>query len=315
MKSSISVISPVYNEEASIRKLFDKLYRVLEGTNEDFEIIFVDDGSTDNSLKELKEIAKNYHKVKVISFRINQGQTAAMQAGIDHASYDIIVPIDADLQNDPKDIPRLIKKLKEGYDVVSGWRKNRKDSVIRLLPSIIANYIISWISGIKLHDYGCTLKAYKRDIISDISLYGEMHRFIPIYASWQGAKVTELVVKHYSRKYGSSKYGLERTIKVILDLLVIKFIKKQFTKPIYVFGGFGILSLFLSFIVSAIAFYLKFFHSVSLILTPLPLVATMFFLSGVTSILLGLLAEMLTRTYFESQKKRIYSILRKINLD
>lgn len=276
----------------------------------------MDDGSTDGSLRELKTLAKKDSKVKVIAFKRNYGQTAAMQAGIDLASNDIIIPIDADLQNDPCDIPRLLEKLEQGYDIVSGWRKNRKDARFRRnFVSSVANRLISWISGVSLHDYGCSLKAYRRDVIKGVTLYGEMHRFIPIYAKWQGGKVTEIPVKHHERKHGVSKYGLERTIKVVLDLIVVKFLHGYFTKPIYLFGGLGFISLILSGFTGLLAVCLKFFGNTSFIQTPLPLLTVMFFLAGIMGILMGLLAEMLTRTYFESQQRQVYAIREKVNLE
>jgi len=246
---------------------------------------------------------------EIIHFRRNYGQTAAMMAGIDYASGDVIIPIDADLQNDPEDIPKLLAKLDEGYDVCSGWRQNRKDNALRRnLPSRIANWIISKISGVHLHDYGCSLKAYNKDIIKEIKLYGEMHRFIPIYASWYGAKVTEIPVAHYPRKFGQSKYGLERVVKVMLDLAVVKFLDRYAQKPMYVFGGIGMLSLLLSGLAAVWALYLKFFDNTSLVQTPLPLMFVFTALTGVICLLMGLLAELVMRTYHESQKKDVYLV-------
>jgi dolichol-phosphate mannosyltransferase len=237
-------------------------------------------------------------------------------AGIDHASGKIIVMIDADLQNDPEDIPRLIDKLNEGYDVVSGWRKDRKDTAIRRnLVSRLANRLISRISGVRLHDYGCTLKAYRYDVLRGMRLYGEMHRFIPIYASWMGAKIVELPVRHNPRKFGQSKYGLERVAKVVLDLTVVKFLDRHFVKPVYVFGGFGIFSLLVSALSMLSMLYLKLFEDISMILTPLPLLAAMTFLVGVMSILMGLLAEILVRIYFESQQRPAYGVRELVNFD
>ena len=217
----ISVVVPVLNEQDNVAELYKRLTNVLHS---DVEFIFVDDGSTDETFHHLRAIARNDKRVRVIRFRRNFGQTAALSAGLDHARGDIIIPMDGDLQNDPADIPRLLAKLDEGYDVVSGWRKSRQDNLRRRLPSIIANRIISWISGVRLHDYGCSLKAYRRDVLENVRLYGEMHRFVPIYASWQGARVAELAVTHHARKHGKSKYGLERTIKVVLDMIVVKFL-------------------------------------------------------------------------------------------
>jgi glycosyltransferase involved in cell wall biosynthesis len=312
----VSVLIPVYNEEGNIPLLCERLWGVLSACGHRSEVIAINDGSRDGSLAQLKQVAKRYPEFKIIDLRRNCGQTAALMAGIDHAAGEIIVMIDADLQNDPEDIPRLIEKLDEGYDVVSGWRKERKDKAIRRkLVSHVANRLISRISGVRLNDYGCTLKAYRRDVLRGMRLYGEMHRFIPIYASWMGARIVELPVRHHVRKFGQSKYGLERVVKVLLDLTVVKFLDRHFVKPIYVFGGFGIFSLLLSALSAAYMLYLKIFEGVSMILTPLPLMATMAFLVGFISILMGLLAEMLVRTYFESQQRPAYAVRELINFD
>ena len=302
----ISVVIPVYNEQDNVGELHERLARVLD--KEDAEFIFVDDGSSDETFPRLREIAQADKRVRVIRFRRNFGQTAALSAGIDHARGEIIVPMDGDLQNDPNDIPRMLAKLDEGYDVVSGWRKNRQDSFQRRLPSIIANRLISWISGVRLHDYGCSLKAYRKDVIEDVRLYGEMHRFVPIYASWQGARVTEMVVEHHARTRGTSKYGFERIIKVVLDMIVVKFLSSYSTKPIYVFGGFGLFALFMSAFTFTWMIYLKIIGYADFVQTPLPLVTVMFLLVGCLSVLLGLVAELSIRTYYESQDKRTYSI-------
>lgn len=311
----ISIIIPVYNEEASLPGLFES----IEETSRDlpsFEVILIDDGSTDNSFELLKTQAAKDNRFKVISFVANSGQTAAIQAGIDFASGDVLVFMDSDLQNDPADIPRLLAKLEENYDVVSGWRKERKDNPLkRNLPSRIANKIISTVSGVHLHDYGCTLKAYKKNVIKPVRLYGEMHRFIPIYATWQGARVTEIPVTHHSRKFGHSKYGLERVFKVILDILVVKFLSKYLTKPIYVFGGFGLVFFLVSLLSLVWALALKVFWHTSLIQTPLPLFSGICFLLGCMCILMGLLAEVLSRTYFESKRQDVYYVRDLINLD
>jgi glycosyltransferase involved in cell wall biosynthesis len=239
-----------------------------------------------------------------------------MSAGIDAAQGAILIPMDADLQNDPRDISRLLDKLNEGYDVVSGWRKNRKDAlVLRKIPSQIANRIISWIGGVPLHDYGCSLKAYRRDVIQDVRLYGEMHRFIPIYASWAGARVTEIPVDHHARTMGVSKYGISRTIKVVFDLMTIKFMASYQTKPIYVFGTFGLIAFLLSIFAGLWAFLLKFGYGVSFILTPLPVIAIVLLAISMQFFLMGLLAEMLVRTYHESQDKAIYTVREKIGFD
>lgn len=313
-KQMISVISPVFGEEDNIEPLLAALLPALRGFGRDFEIIAVNDGSRDKSLQRLRAASASIPELKVIDFRRNYGQTAAIMAGFDYAAGEIIVTIDADLQNDPEDISILLAKLDEGYDVVSGWRQYRKDEAIRRnLVSRIANAVISWISGVRLNDYGCTLKAYRSDVLKGVRLYGEMHRFIPIYASWMGARVTEIPVRHHPRRFGESKYGLERVVKVILDLMVVKFLDRNFVKPIYVFGGFGLFSLVVSFLSGAWMLYLKIFTGLSMILTPLPLLTALTFLVGFMSILMGLLAEMLVRTYFESQGRAAYHVRELIN--
>jgi glycosyltransferase involved in cell wall biosynthesis len=312
----LSVIVPVFNEEESIAPLVKSLIGVLRQIGRDFEVIFVDDGSNDRSAERLAKAVAAHPEIKVIQFRHNAGQTAALMAGIDHASGDTIVTIDADLQNDPEDIPMLISKLDEGADVVSGWRKDRHDPAIRRkLVSRIANVLISRISGVRLHDYGCTLKAYRKEVLGGMRLYGEMHRFVPIYASWMGAKVVELPVRHKARRFGQSKYGLNRTFKVVLDLLVVKFFSHYLVKPIYVFGGFGVWSILGGVVTISYALFLKFFESTSLIQTPLPVLAAIFILVGVISILMGFLAEIMVRTYFESQGINAYKVRRLINFD
>lgn len=312
----LSIIIPVYNEKQNIEPLCASLFEVLGTLPYSFEIIAVDDGSRDGSLKDLQEAAEAHPEFKVVSFRRNCGQTAALMAGIDYASGEILVSLDADLQNDPGDIPLLIDKLNEGYDVVSGWRKSRKDAPLRRnFVSRVANWLISIVSGVRLHDYGCTLKAYRRDVVQGIRLYGEMHRFVPIYAAWMGAKVVEMPVRHHARRFGRSKYGLGRIPKVLLDILLVKFLDRYFVNPIHIFGGFGILSIGISLIVASWMLYLKFVEGVSLILTPLPLLSVMTFLIGIISILMGLLAEMVVRTYFESQGRSAYDVRDLINFD
>lgn len=312
--SALSVVVPVLNEAESLPRLLETLTAVLASLPYRYEIILVNDGSTDNSLAVMRAFGAARPEVKVVDFRRNYGQTAALMAGIDHATNDVVVMIDADLQNDPADIPRLLAKLDEGYDVVSGWRKDRKDAQIRRnWVSRVANRLISRVSGVKLNDYGCTLKAYRRNVVSGIRLYGEMHRFIPIYAQWQGARITELSVAHHAREFGSSKYGLERVFKVVLDLLVVVFLRRFFAKPIYLFGGCGIAAIILSFVTIGLAIGLRLFLHVSLILTPLPLLSALLFLVGVMSILLGLVAEMMVRTYYKSQGARAYLVRELIN--
>ena len=306
---SLSLVIPVYNERESLVDLCESVTDVFHCMPEPFEIIFVDDGSSDGSAELLQELAEQEPAIKVIRLRRNFGQTAAMMAGIDFASGDVIIPMDGDGQNDPADIPRLLEKIAEGFDVVSGWRKDRQDKRFsRVLISKIANRLISKISGVALHDYGCSLKAYRRDAIESVRLYGEMHRFIPIYASWQGARVTEIPVKHRPREHGKSNYGLERIVKVMLDLLVVQFLGRYETKPIYVFGGFGLVSWMISGLSGVYAVYLKYFQDTTFIQTPLPLLCVMAFITGVLSILMGLIAELLVRTYYESQHKTPYAV-------
>jgi len=311
----ISIVLPVYNEEKNIPELFQSLLPVLDDLKRSFEIIVVDDGSLDKSMERLGEIAEKRPEVQVIEFRHNRGQTAAIQAGIDYSRGDIIITSDSDLQNDPSDIPRLLAKLDEGYDLVSGWRQNRKDARIRrTLVSRVANWFISRMSGLHLRDYGCTLKAYRREVVSGTHrLYGEMHRFIPIYASWVGAKITEIEVEHHARRHGHSNYGLERVIKVVLDLFVVLFIQKYFEKPIYIFGGFGIASTLIGILCFIYMLYLKLFEGISMISTPLPLASSMFILIGFICLLLGLLAEIMIRIYYESQNLRTYDIKSYLN--
>lgn len=305
----VSVVIPVFNEADSLPDLLVRLLAVLRRLGRPFEIIAVNDGSSDCSLSVLRRLASTTPELKVIDFRRNYGQTAAMMAGIDHAGGGIIVPIDADLQNDPEDIPALLDKIDQGFDVVSGWRQDRKDAPWqRNLVSRWANKLISMISGVRLNDYGCTLKAYRAEMMRGMRLYGEMHRFIPIYASWMGARVAEIPVRHNPRQFGRSKYGLERVIKVVLDLIVVRFLDKYLVKPIYVFGGFGIISISGSFCTFVLMLYLKIFEQTSMISTPLPLLTAMMFLVGIVSILMGLIAEMLVRTYFESQGRSAYLV-------
>ena len=312
----ISIFLPVLNEEPNLRPLHAKLDEALKKLGRTAEIIYVDDGSTDSSLAILRELAETDPRVRVVALRRNYGQTAAMAAGIDAARGRVLIPMDADLQNDPADIVRLLDKLDEGYDVVSGWRKNRQDkAVTRKFPSMIANRLISWIGGVPLHDYGCSLKAYRRDSLADVRLYGEMHRFIPIYASWAGARVTEIPVDHHARTMGVSKYGLSRTLKVVFDLVTIKFMASYQTKPIYVFGTFGVLAFTISFLAGLWAIFLKLVEGVSFILTPLPILAIVMFAVAVQFFLMGLLAEMQVRTYHESQAKPIYAVRERIGFE
>lgn len=319
MNPKLSIFLPVYNEEENLERLNQKIFAAMAALGHSFEVIYVDDGSSDRSLELLKKFAAEDRRVKVIGFRRNYGQTAAMAAGIDAARGEILIPMDADLQNDPADIVRLLAKLDEGYDVVSGWRKDRQDAFItRTFPSRIANGLISRIGGVPLHDYGCSLKAYRREVLKDVNLYGEMHRFIPIYAAWAGGRVTEIPVAHYPRTAGQSKYGLSRTIKVVFDLVTIKFMASYMTKPIYVFGWAGVLAFAISVFSAVFACLMKFASwpkHADFIQTPLPVLAMVMLVLGIQLFLMGLIAEMLVRTYHESQNKPIYTVKTKVNLE
>ncbi len=316
MGPEVSVFLPVFNEEENIPLLNSRLIQALETTRRTYEVIYIDDGSTDRSLDRLREIAARDHRVRVISLRRNYGQTAAMSAGIDHAQGLILVPMDADLQNDPADIARLLDKLDEGYDLVSGWRRERKDQWLsRRLPSVLANKLISRITGVRLHDYGCSLKAYRREVLSEVKLYGEMHRFIPVYAIWAGAKVAELPVKHHARGSGRSKYGLSRAPKVLFDLMTVKFLSSYLMKPLYLFGAAGLFCLAVSLVSFAWALYYRIFLSVHLNRMPLATLAMIMFAMGVQFIFMGLLAELVVRTYHESQNKATYLIRETLNMD
>lgn len=312
----ISLTVPVYNEREALMPLFEKVHRVMRAHyGHDWEIIFVNDGSHDGSEKLLDELAVANPEVKVVHFRRNFGQTAAMMAGFDFARGDTIIPLDGDGQNDPEDIPRIVAKLDEGYEVCSGWRKDRQDNALqRNIPSIFANKLISAVSGVELHDFGCSLKAYRAEVIKGVRLYGEMHRFLPIYAKWHGARITELPVNHHARKTGHSKYGLERVLKVIMDLLTVRFMDRYMLKPMYLFGFWGFMFLMASGVFSLWAIYMRtrgyYFTG-----TPLPMMAVFSFMTGVLCFLMGLLAEMVTRTFHESQNKAIYLVRDTRNLD
>ena len=314
----LSVTVPICNEAGNLGQLYDKVRKAMDRIGKPWELILVDDGSTDGSDELLDELASKDARVKVIHFRRNFGQTAAMMAGFDFARGDIIIPMDGDLQNDPGDIPLLLDKLEEGFDVVSGWRKDRQDNAIkRNAPSIMANRLISFVSGVRLHDFGCSLKAYRREVVEGVRLYGEMHRFLPIYASWHGAAITEVVVRHYARTSGSSKYGLERVLKVVADLLTVKFLDRFQQKPMYIFGAAGLFFLLISGLTFAIAIFFKFFaaHPKSFVETPLPLITAVAGSAGIMCILMGLLAEMIVRTFFESQNKSVYLVRSTRNLE
>jgi len=304
----ISVVVPLLNEQDNIGPLYEQITKTLTDVY-DYEIIFVDDGSSDNSFNVLAELQKTDARIRVICFRKNFGQTAALSAGFAYARGKVIVAIDADLQNDPADIPDMITRLDEGFDVVSGWRKKRHDNAItRLLPSKIANWLISRITGVKLHDYGCTLKVYRREVLEEIKLYGEMHRFIPALASWSGARITEMAVNHRPRTAGKTKYGLGRTLKVILDLITVKFLGAFSTKPIYIFGGLGLFSAFGAILFGVIVLYQKLCFETDMSGNPLLILTAVCILATIQFILMGLLAELLVRTYHESQNRPTYVI-------
>jgi glycosyltransferase involved in cell wall biosynthesis len=305
----ISVTIPICNEAGNLPDLYERTRSALEAVGQTWEIVFVNDGSSDGSEELLDEIADTDAQVRVIHFRRNFGQTAAMMAGFDFARGDIIIPMDGDLQNDPADIPVLLAKLDEGFDVVSGWRKDRQDNAIkRNLPSIMANRLISWMSGVRLHDFGCSLKAYRREVIENVRLYGEMHRFLPIYTRWHGAKIAEVPVRHYARMHGRSKYGLERVLKVLADLITVKFLDRFQQKPMYLFGAAGLASLTVSFLAGVYALWRKFGEGESFIQNPLLLTSIVTAMTGVMCILMGLLAEMVMRTFYESQRKPVYMV-------
>ncbi len=311
----VSLLIPTFNEEENVGRLYDEIVAMASTQTFELEMIFVDDGSTDGTPAALAELAARDPNVRVVTFRRNFGQTAGLAAAIDHAEGDVLIPMDADLQNDPADVPRMLAKLEEGYDVVSGWRKDRQDTFIsRKLPSMIANRLISRWAGVHLHDYGCSLKAYRAEVIKEVRLYGEMHRFVPIYATWAGARVTEMVVNHRARQFGVSKYGINRTFKVLLDMLTVKFLGDYSTKPIYLFGGagFGLLALACVLVVGAIIDKLTVDfigqHIMSLLLLS-SFLATV----AIVLVMMGLLAEIIVRTYHESQNKPIYLVREVLN--
>jgi glycosyltransferase involved in cell wall biosynthesis len=311
----VSVIIPVYNENEILSELVTSLFSTLQDQSYSWEILFIDDGSSDGSFQHLKAIAEeNPDHIILIGLRRNFGQTAAIAAGIDYATGDVLVLMDADMQNDPTDIPLLLKKIDEGYDVVSGWRVNRKDNKItRVLPSRIANKLISWVTGVHLHDYGCSLKAYRKDILTDFRLYGEMHRFIPAYAANVGAKITEVDVKHHPRRFGKTSYGMERTLKVVLDLFTVKFLISYSQKPLYLFGGLGLFLLLGGIGILLFLLIRRIGLGISPFSSPLFPTSIMIVVMGFQSILMGLIAELLVRTYHEAQDKPTYTIREIIN--
>ena len=307
----LSVVIPIYNEEENIRPLYEELSEVLQSLDHTSEIVFVDDGSSDRSLELLATIQQQDERVVVVSFRRNFGQTAAMAAGFDYATGDVIVTMDGDMQNDPHDIPALLAKMEEGYDLVSGWRFNRQDAFInRKLPSMIANKLISTVTGVHLHDYGCTLKMFHREITKGIRLYGEMHRFIPAIASGMGSRIAEVKVNHRPRRFGTSKYGISRTLRVILDLMTVKFLLSYATRPIQVFGMLGIISGSLGFFIALVMTIQRQFFGIPLGNRPLLLLAVLLIFMGMQFVSMGLLGELQARTYFETQNKPIYTVRR-----
>ena len=314
---SLSIVVPVFNEEDNLPLLYEKINSELSKLVElEYEVILVDDGSQDKSPEILASLAAHDQRIRVIFFRRNFGQTAAMSAGFKHARGDVVIPMDADLQNDPVDIARLIKKVNEGYDVVSGHRQRRQDKFLsRVLPSMIANRLISWVSGVPLKDYGCTLKAYRREFVENIKLYGEMHRFIPIYARWQGAKITELPVNHHPRQFGESKYGIIRTFKVLLDLVTVKFLGTFSSKPIYVFGGLGMGAISIGALGAAFSLYQKFAVGAWVHKNPIFTLSIFFSLVGFQFILMGILAEIMIRIYHESGSWKSYWVKSTLNLE
>lgn len=308
--TELSLITPVYNEEENLPLLYAAIQQVMQSIGKTWEVIFVDDGSRDKSLAVLETLAKqNPEHVRVVVFRRNFGQTAAITAGVDYAQGDTIILLDADMQNDPADIPLLLAKLDEGYDLVSGWRKDRKDSrLTRTIPSNLANGLISWVTGVHLHDYGCTLKAYRRGALEGFRLYGEMHRFIPVFAHSVGARITEIPVRHHPRKFGVAKYGLERTVKVFLDLFTVKFLLDYSHKPMRLFGGMGVSLIFVSVALLLYLFIRKVFFLIAVLGSPFFQISIMLLILGFQSILMGLIAELLARTYHESQSKPTYTV-------
>ena len=308
-KIDLSVVIPIYNEKQSINSLYKNLESVLPELDKSYEVILIDDGSMDGTYDGLLKIHQKNNAYKIIKFRRNFGQTAAMKAGFDYSRGDVVITLDADLQNDPADIPEMLDKLNDGYDIVSGWRKHRKDNtLIRNFPSAVANRIISTLTGVYLHDYGCTLKAYRKEVIKNLELYGEMHRYIPALASWMGVKIAEIPVRHHSRKFGKAKYGISKTIRVILDIMVVKFLLSYSQKPIQVFGLIGLIAGAIGFIVTAYLTIMRIFFNQGLANRPLFTLSIFMILIGIQLITMGLLAELIMRTYHESQNKSIYVV-------
>lgn len=314
-QEGISIIVPVYNEEGSIQTLYNKVKEVMEDLGEPWELVFVDDGSRDRSVEVMTPIAQTDPHVKLIRLRRNFGQTSALSAGIDYSGGSIVIPMDADLQNDPEDIPRLVSKLEEGYDIVSGWRRSRKDPFSKTLPSFFANKLASWVTGIHLHDFGCTLKAYRREVLDGIHLYGDFHRFIPALASSVGAQVAEMEVTHHQRKFGKSKYGASRILRVVLDLVTLKLLLAYYARPMRIFGGIGMLSLGLGGLCGLTTVLMKLLMGVDMTGNPLLFMTILGIISGVQLIGLGFLGEINMRTYYESQQKPTYAVREVVTQD
>jgi glycosyltransferase involved in cell wall biosynthesis len=305
----LSIVIPLYNEEENVEPLYNQLRATLDGAGREYEIIIVDDGSTDGSFEVLKRLHQGDERLKVIRFRRNFGQTAAFAAGFDRSQGQVVITMDADLQNDPADIPLLLEKVVEGYDVVSGWRLPRQDPFLtRRLPSMMANWLISQVTRVRLHDYGCSLKAYRREVVKNVQLYGELHRFIPAIANWTGVSVAEVPVRHYPRRFGKSKYGLSRTARVLLDLLTVRFLLSYSTRPIHIFGGLGLISFVAGISLGGYLSYVKFVLGEKIGDRPLLLLAILLMVMGVQLISMGLLGELVVRTYYETLDKPIYAV-------
>ncbi len=309
-----SVVVPIFNEAENISSLYQETCQAMDTAGLDFELILIDDGSQDHSFELAAQLAAEDSRVKAVRLRRNFGQTAAMAAGFNLASGEIIIPMDGDLQNDPRDIPQLLEKMDEGYDVVSGWRKKRKDPFHRRLPSLFANWIISRMTGVGLHDYGCTLKAYRREILAEVNLYGELHRFVPALAHQVGARVAEIPVNHRPRQAGKSNYGIDRTLRVILDLMTVKFLLQYSTRPLQLFGKWAVGTFAASAVTGVSTLYMKFFQGLSMNRNPLLVLTAFLLFTSVQFIALGLLGELVTRTYHEAQGKPIYAIRDTINI-
>jgi glycosyltransferase involved in cell wall biosynthesis len=309
IRPAVSVVVPIYNEIESIPHLIEALSKSLQSNGMTYEMVCIDDGSIDGSDRLLKQYAQERTDLKVVILRRNYGQTAAIAAGFSYATGHVILTIDGDLQNDPSDIPMLIAKLDDGYDLVSGWRKNRQDaSLTRVLPSKIANWLIGQVTGVKLHDYGCSLKAYRSELVADMNLYGELHRFLPALAFIEGARITELPVKHHARQFGQSKYGLDRTFRVVMDLLTISFMRKFLTRPMHVFGLFGMIALMVGSAIGIHLGYVRLILGEDIGQRPLLILGVLLFLSGLNLFSVGILAEIAMRTYHESQGRPIYRV-------